>query len=266
MEYIISLIISIIIIFLRIKTNIFAWVTKFAINIVQNKKAMLIITRFLLIITPIIYFIILFRISDLLVIKIIPDTTMTVNNAEGESFGFGIVEFLKNCIILSPLFWLVIFFLFEAAHEEKHEPNSIEQNNNSLKVLLVNMQIPLLTNYIIIIFTIFECIIIKLKIKTFEYFTKYFSENIELYSEDTVRIIFIILLGLMYYIFICFMSYNFMRSAFECYNEIFIGKINKNKILACKILLFIPIINIFIVCLIRNKLLKNIRTQLERSV
>jgi hypothetical protein len=91
-----------------------------------------------------------------------------------------------------------------------------------------------LSNYITtIVFTICICFLIELnilEIDVINFFIKYFSENIELYSESTLRIILIVLLGLFCHFGINFIIMAYMMDAIECYVKVFNRKTKKNNI------------------------------------
>jgi hypothetical protein len=130
--------------------------------------------------------------------------------------------------------------------------NSIEENKDKkLKRLLSNMEISALSNYITaIIFTIGIYVLSELnilEIKAIIFFKNYFSGNIVLDPENTLRIISIILLGLFYHFGINLITTNYMMSAIECYGEVFARKTKKYIIPGYKILSLIPIVNIFII-------------------
>jgi hypothetical protein len=252
MDYVKAIIMSIIIIFLRIKTDIFETITSLFRSILRNKKTMRVITGVILVIIPAICFIILLKIANLLVIETIPNI---INNVKEEHYFLGIIDFLKDCVRYSPVFWLIMCFLLQDHHKE----NSITgSNNDELETLLGNMKISTLSNYITAsIFTISIYTFIKLNIfemKVFDFFAKYFTTNIELYSENSLKMILIIILGIICYFGINIITINYMTGAMEWYNKIYSEKITRNKILIYKILLLIPAVNIFTMYLIKKRL------------
>jgi hypothetical protein len=134
MDYIISIIISLIIIFLRFKTDILERITKLIYGILWNEKIMQTIIKIILIITPSVCYILLLKISNLLVIEKIPQT---INNAKEEHYLLGIIDYLKDCVKYSPFFWLVMCF----PSQDLYKRNNIEENkSNKLNTLLSNME------------------------------------------------------------------------------------------------------------------------------
>ncbi|GHT97899.1 hypothetical protein FACS1894142_3460 [Spirochaetia bacterium] len=129
MSYIISIILSTIILFLRIKTNMFERITKFVHNTLANKNIMRVITMTVLIIISMVCYIALFY-SSAIVKNASSDITEIVNTVEEDHYWLGIIDFLKDCIIFSPAFWFVLFFLYQnLVYYRENATKSSEEND-----------------------------------------------------------------------------------------------------------------------------------------
>jgi hypothetical protein len=179
--------------------------------------------------------------------------TTAINTANEYSISQDLQEFGLNCINHSPMFYLIMCFFLQGMHFIADKENS-EQNILRIQTALLRLKISLwINNITIIIIMILSLLIFCLNNGVFkmifiEYLKNYHFTNI--YSEDFIRVILIISLGIFYYIGILLISNIFIEEIVSYINEL--DENNKLKRMRYRLLIFIPFINMYVIYFINT--------------
>jgi hypothetical protein len=243
MRYVISIAISFILIILNCKTDIF----KRIIRIASNKKITESIVIGWLILSPMLFFVLLFAIANNLSIEVYaPNNTVIISDP----------NFFKDLILGLPMVVLVLIFILSASNSgEIIENKNTGKSHNKVNILLFRAYVSFFSNYITVcLFAVLILIVLRLnlfELNLFKFVAKYFTSNIELYSENSIKMLVIAILGLIYFIGITVMPINYIMEAFDCHNE---QKRNIVEMGKYKLLLFIPIVNIAVMHKIERRI------------
>jgi hypothetical protein len=241
LEPIIIISFDIIIIALAFKTKIYTKI----LNIIKKNMPHIIMAFILFI--PLCSFILLIIIYNVICTESTNAVALQTTNR---------YNILKEFVINSPIFFLVLCFIkaFFCLNDEEE----VVEIFKKLQTSLLRMKISIMANNITVFLSIiFFFIAISnnidiLNLKFARYIQNYSFTNVNIYSEDTIRIALIIIFGILYYIGIFLVSNNFVGEVIDYNNEI--NKNNKQKRWKYKLLIYLLFINIYIMYLLNKEI------------
>jgi hypothetical protein len=256
------LFLDVIINFLGIKTKLYA-----KILTMTNKIIPYFVILFILL-TPFCSFILLVNILNIICSNF--TGTAAVNTVNEYSISQDLQEFGLNCINYSPMFYLIMCFVLQGRHFFDDKENS-EQYIIKIQTALLRLKISLwINNITILMIMILSLIVFRFntgvfKMKFIEFLKNYHLANI--HSEDFIRVILIISLGIFYYIGILLISNTFMDEIVAYVSES--DENNKLKRMRYRLLIFVPFMNMYVIYFINTIMHhKNLKffTNFEKSI
>jgi len=245
-NFMVIMLLDIAIIAVAVKTK------SYAEFILTYKKYKSLVTMICILFVPLFLFIILVNICNSFFIKSFENTAFQV--IDKRNILMDLQELGINCILYSPTFFLVMCFIIQYLFFVFNENEEIEEQNiEKIQTALLRVKISIITNNITIllgigiIFLEFHFNLGFHKIDFVHYIRNY--SFFCFYSEDAIRFVIIILLGICYYIGIFLLSNYFINTIF--YSE------NKNqKLRKYKTLAFCFLVNICVIPLLYREVKK----------
>jgi len=197
-EFAVILLYDIFLIVMAVKTKVYVEI------ITVCKKIFPFVTMVFIVLAPLCFFISIVHIYN--AFTAVPVENAAVQAANERNIPMDLKEFGFDCILSSPMFFLVMCFLLQALFfmkSEENEDQNIEKMQTEMRKALLRFKISLITNNLTILIGV-SFLFLEYHFKTnllridFIYYIRDFSFS-GIYSEELIRIAIIIFLGVSYY-------------------------------------------------------------------
>jgi hypothetical protein len=242
-EFFIIIFMDVIIISLAVETKLYSNI------IISIKKIFPIIKIAFIILAPLFTMSVLISICNVICLK---NSELYITQVVNE-YSNGIMEFGINLITHSPLFFLVLCLIIQSDTEIMDEVNIVylEKEYKKIAISIVFNYIALTILIIYIIIDVFHTKN-NFPIKFIQYIKDFKFSVIINDLENTICIVLIFVLGITYYIGIFLIPRHYIEKVLNLIIE-------KNKKWKYKILIFVPLVNIYIVYVLNKKIVNESR-------